>query len=184
MLLLILVAQVATSAPVATRSEPPSQRWSVLEPIANEPCVPKPKPPASKTDATKGDDIIVCGRPLPSQKLPYPDEVVMNQPKPSNPYMTGTGALAVEDDAPCATMQHGCGGGIQFISGGTQVVRLVQKLVSPGSCCEEPGEASNPMKLGKDIAHGIGAAFRKKPDKSGRVAISLEDEPRESVILP
>ncbi|WP_242139961.1 hypothetical protein [Sphingomonas sp. TREG-RG-20F-R18-01] len=182
MLLLILAAQVATSAPVAPLSAPSSApskpAWSILEPVGTEPCKPHDGATA------KPDDIIVCGNPLPSQALPYPNEVVLDRPKPSNPYMTGAGALAVEDSAPCATMQHGCGGGVQFFTGGTQVVRLVQKLVSPGSCCEDPGEATDPMRLGKDIAHGIGGVFRKKPDKSGRVPIALEDEPRPSVILP
>lgn len=178
MLFLILAAQVATSAPVAPSSGPSKPAWSILDPVGTEPCKPRDGAKA------KPDDIIVCGNPLPSQTLPYPNEVVLDLPKPSNPYRTGAGALAVESSSPCATMQGGCPGGIQFFSGGTQVVRLVQKLVSPGSCCEDPGEGKDPMRLGKDIAHGIGGVFRKKPDTSGRVAISLEEPAHESVILP
>lgn len=181
MLLLILAAQVATATPAVPLSDPPAAKWSILDPVGTEPCVRRSKDGRA---VSKGDDIIVCGRPLPSQKLPYPDEVVLDRPKPSNPNMTGAGALAVEDSAPCATMQRGCTTGVDLFGGATQVVRLLQKVVSPGSCCEEPGESRNMMKLGKDIAHGVGGAFRKKPDKSGRVAISLDDQPHKSVILP
>ena len=54
---------------------------------------------------------------------------------------------------------------------------MVQKIVAPSSCCEEPGEATNIGLLGKDVANGIARAFRKKPDKTGRVAIALDDPP-------
>lgn len=178
MLLLILAAQVATAPPVAGPVDPAKAKWSILEPVGTEPCVPHGKAQA------KGEDIIVCGRPLPSEKLPYPNDVVLDRPKPSNPNMTGAGALAVEDSTPCSSVQRGCTMGVDLFGGVTQVARAVQKVFSPGSCCEEPGESRNMMKLGKDIAHGVGGAFRKKPDKSGRVAIALEDQPHESVILP
>jgi len=178
MLLLILAAQVATSAPVAPSSAPTKPGWSILDPVGTEPCKPR--------DGTraKPDDIIVCGNPLPSQTLPYPNEVVLDRPKPSNPDMSGSRALTLESGAPCATRQKGCTTGVDLFGGATQMVRLLQNAISPGSCCEEPGESRNFMKLGKDMAHGIGGVFRKKPDKSGRVAISLEDEARPSVILP
>jgi hypothetical protein len=178
MLLLILAAQVATPPPAAPPPEAAKAAWSILDPVGTEPCVPQGKVKA------KGEDIVVCGRPLPSQKLPYPNEVVLDRPKPSNPNMTGAGALAVEDSAPCGAVQRGCTTGVDLFGGATQAVRLVQKLISPGSCCEEPGESRNIMKLGKDVVHGVGGVFRKKPDKSGRLAIALEEPTHESVILP
>ncbi|MET3825994.1 hypothetical protein ABIC16_001687 [Sphingomonas sp. PvP055] len=178
MLLLILAAQVATPPVVAPTAPPAEAAWSILQPVGTEPCVPRAK------SAAKPDDIVVCGRPLPSQKLPYPDEVVLDRPKASNPNRTGAGALALAESAPCATQQKGCTTGVDLFGGATQMVRLLQNAVSPGSCCEEPGESRNIVKLGKDIAHGVGGAFRKKPDKSGRVAIALEEQPHESVILP
>ncbi|MEG3175904.1 hypothetical protein U1872_06655 [Sphingomonas sp. RB3P16] len=174
MMLLLLAAQAATPA-VAVPAAPTS--FSILQTVPSEPCVRRGK-------AVDPTDIIVCGKPLPLQKLPYPDEVVLNRPKPSNPDMTGIGAMAVAGSSPCATMQGGCAGGIDFFGGGTQVVRLIQKVVSPDSCCERPGEAKDLGMLAGDVAHGVGKMFKKKPDKSGRVAIALDDTPRESVILP
>lgn len=174
MIVLLLAAQAATSA-VPAPAAPTS--FSILQPVANEPCTRRGK-------TVDPSDIVVCGKPLPSQALPYPDEVVLNEPKPSNPYLTGAGAMAVEDSSPCATMQRGCAGGVQFFEGGTQVVRLIQKVVAPDSCCERPGESKDFLMLAGDVAHGVGRVFKKKPDKSGRVAIALDDAPRESVILP
>ncbi|WP_029624961.1 hypothetical protein [Sphingomonas sp. PAMC 26605] len=175
MIVLLLAAQAATPAPAPVPAAPTA--FSILQPVADEPCVRRGKPVGP-------DDIVVCGKPLPSQKLPYPNEVVPKGPVPSNPYLTGTGALAVEDSSPCATMQRGCTGGVQFFEGGTQVVRLIQKVVAPDSCCERPGEAKDFVMLAGDVAHGVGRAFKKKPDKSGRVAIALDDAPHPSVILP
>ena len=176
MLLLLLAAQAAPAAPA-----PPAgaTSFSILQPVENEPCVPR-----TKDEASLPNDIVVCGRPLPSQKLPYPDEVVLNEPRASNPYRTGTGALAVADSTPCNTVQRGCTTGVDIFGGGTQVVRLIQKVVAPGSCCERPGEASDIGMLAGDVARGIGKAFRKKPDKSARIAIPLDEPPPKPVILP
>lgn len=174
MIVLLLAAQAATPA-AATPAAPTS--FSILQPVANEPCTRRGK-------TVDPNDIVVCGRPLPSQTLPYPNEVVLNEPKPSNPDLTGMGAMAVEDSSPCATMQRGCAGGVQFFAGGTQVVRLIQKVVAPDSCCERPGEAKDFMMLAGDVAHGVGRMFKKKVDRSGRVAIALEETPHPSVILP
>lgn len=178
MIVLLLAAQAATppANPAAPAPAAPTS-FSILQPVANEPCVRR----GAKVDP---GDIVVCGKPLPSQKLPYPNELVLDEPKPSNPYLTGAGAMAVEDSSPCATMQRGCTGGVQFFEGGTQVVRLIQKVVAPDSCCERPGEAKDFMMLAGDVAHGVGRMFKKKPDKSGRVAIALDDAPHPSVILP
>ncbi|MGK3796924.1 hypothetical protein, partial [Enterococcus faecium] len=59
------------------------------------------------------DDIVVCGKPLPSQALPYPNEAVLDEPRPSNPDLRGTGALALEA-TPCAGRSGGCGSGIDL----------------------------------------------------------------------
>lgn len=174
MILLLLAAQAASPAP----AEP--TRFSILQPVGTEPCIRRGK---DGKPLGSPDDIVVCGQPLPSQKLPYPNEAVLNAPRPSNPDMTGTGALAAEA-TPCAGRSGGCGGGIDLFGAGTALVRLAQKAVAPGSCCEEAGEGTNPVLLAKDAVHGVGKAFRKKPDTSNRVAISLDDAPPKSVILP
>ncbi|BCA58701.1 hypothetical protein HMP06_1470 [Sphingomonas sp. HMP6] len=179
MILLFLAAQAA-SAQSAPAVEPAPTRFSILEPVGTEPCVKRGK----DGKALNGpDDIVVCGKPLPSQALPYPNEAVPKGPVPSNPYMTGTGALAAEA-TPCAGMSGGCQTGIDFFGGGTQVVRLIQKVVAPDSCCERPGEASDLGMLITDAAKGVGKAFRKKPDKSKRVAIALDAPPPTGTILP
>ena len=139
-LLLFLALQTAAAAPVAV---PPSatpaadtpQRWSILVPVANEPCVRR----------ADGKDIVVCGNPLPSQALPYPDEVPPDGPVPSNPYQTGSGALAAQG-TPCPISRE-C-----VVGFGPPLVPLIK------------GAA--------DLAK---KAFAKKPDKTGRVAIPLDD---------
>lgn len=176
MLLLLLAAQSAS--PAATPAAAPTS-FSILQPVPDEPCVRR------GAKGAQPDDIVVCGKPLPSQALPYPDEVVLDQPRASNPDLRGTRALELETP-PCAARIGGCTGGIDIFGGGTQVVRLVQKVVAPDSCCERPGEASDLGMLLGDVAHGVGRAFRKKPDKTGRVPISLDDPPpsTEGRILP
>ena len=179
MILLLLAAQAA--APVAPAAAPvASTSFSILQPVGNEPCVRKRKD--GKAEGEPGD-IVVCGKPLVSQKLPYPNEVVLDEPRPSNPDLRGTGALALES-SPCASVSGGCGAGLDFFAAGTAAVRLVQKAVAPNSCCEEPGESTNIALLGRDAIKGVGKAFRKKADKSNRVAIPLDDAPPKSVILP
>lgn len=178
MILLLLAAQVATSP--AAAPEPAPTRFSILQPIANEPCVRRGK----DGKALNGpDDIVVCGKPLPSQALPYPNEAVPKGPVPSNPYLRGTGSLALES-SPCASLSGGCQTGIDFFGGGTKIVRLIQKIVAPSSCCEDPGEGADPGRLAVDAVKGVGKAFRKKPDKSQRVAIALDAPPPTGTILP
>ncbi len=178
MILLLIAAQAApiASAP-APVAEPVPARFSILEPVANEPCVRRGK------DKTDPDDIIVCGKPIPSQKLPYPNEVVPDGPVPSNPYLRGTAALEAES-TPCAARQKGCNVGIDIFGGATQMVRTIQRIVAPDSCCERPGEATNVFMLAGDVAKGVGKAFRKKPDTSKRVAIALDAPPQTGTILP
>jgi hypothetical protein len=140
MILLLLLAQAAPAAPAKPQS------WSILQPVASEPCVPA-RTEAEKDKAEQGD-VVVCARPLPSQKLPYPDEVVPKGPKPSNPEMIARGALDAEA-APCATRMGGCQVGF-----GPPIVPMIKGAV--------------------DVAK---RAFAKKPDKTGRVAIELDREP-------
>ena len=172
MILLAFALQAA-----AAQAAPTPQRWSILAPVADEPCARRPGKDAD------GHDIVVCGNPLPSQKLPYPEQVVPDRPQPSNPDLSGRGALAA-GGTPCSTHMGGCTVGIDLFGAGTALVRLAQKAVAPGSCCEDPGEGTNPGLLIKDVAGGIGRAFRKKSDTSNRVAIPLDDAPPKSVILP
>ena len=146
MILLFLAAQAAT----IVSTKPQAQSWSILESVPNEPCVLKPEDAAdaAETPAAKQGDVIVCARPVPSQKLPYPDEVVSDGPVPSNRDLTGRGALAA-DDAPCATRMEGCTVGF-----GPPIVPMVMGMV--------------------DVAKRV---FAKKPDKTGRVPIQLDEAP-------
>ena len=90
-LALLLQAAPATSA----SSAPPAERFSILA----EPCAPVER---------DGREVVVCGNDLStSQRLPLPGEIVPYRPVASNPYKTGTGALAAEA-TPCAATQGGC----------------------------------------------------------------------------
>lgn len=141
-----------------------TQRWSILA----DPCATVSSNPA-------GDEIVVCGSTATATpRLPLPDQRgAPDRPMPSNPYMTGTGALGAAS-APCATLSQGCTVGIDLFSGGTAVVRLIGKLVDPESCCEEPGEATNIGGLVGDVGSAIGSIFKRKPDKRGRIPIPLD----------
>lgn len=139
-----------------------TQRWSILA----DPC----------PSAQGQDEILVCGTAMAdAQRLPLPAERgPPDGPIPSNPDLSGTGALAVAG-APCATRSEGCGTGLDIFGGATFLVRAVGKIVDGDSCCEEPGEATNPAGLINDIGSAVGRTFRKKPDKSNRVPIPLDD---------
>jgi hypothetical protein len=167
MLLLLLAAQSAI--PAASPAAAPTS-FSILQPVPDEPCVRR------GAKDSNPEDIVVCGQPLPSQALPYPNEVVLDEPRPSNPDLRATRALDLSTPS-CATVQSGCNVGVNIFGGATQLVRLVQKAIAPDSCCERPGEASSLGMLLVDAAHWVGRAFRKKPDKSRRVSIPLEDPP-------
>lgn len=134
MILLAFALQTAAAAPA-----PVPERFSILVPVADEPCARRPGKDAD------GHDIVVCGNPLPSQKLPYPDEVIPDGPVPSNPYKTGSGALAAEA-TPCPISRN-C-----VVGFGPPIVPMIKGAVG----------------LAK-------RAFAKKPDKTGRVAIPLDD---------
>ena len=154
MLLILLALQAA--AP---------ERFSILVPVADQPCA-RPTP---------DDDIVVCADALPSQTLPLPQEAVSSRGTPVNRDLTGTGALAAEA-APCAALVAGCQTGVNMLGMGTALIRGVQKLVAPNSCCEDAGEATNPLLLARDIAKGAGSIGKRGPDKSARMPIDL-DEP-------
>jgi hypothetical protein len=138
-LLLFLALQAATPAPAeapkASAPETP-ERFSILVPVASQPCV-----------RHVDNDIVVCGNPLPSQQLPYPGEITPDGPVPSNPYKSGTGALAAQA-TPCP-ISRSC-----IVGFGPPIMPIIK------------GAA--------DLAR---KAFAKKPDKAGRVAIPLDDEP-------
>lgn len=166
MLIAVLLAlagfqEVPASQP--QRDADGTQRWSILvDPCAN---------PGAGTD-----DIVVCAMGAPrNPRLPLAEERgPPDRPRPSNPDRSGIGALTVSS-APCATRSEGCTTGIDLFGGGTLLVRAAGKLINPDSCCEEPGEATNPLGLLSDVGSAIKRTFRKKPDKSKRVPIPLED---------
>lgn len=161
MLLIALAVQAATATPLPAAPE----RISILVPVPDERCV-----------RHAGDDVVVCANALPAQALPLPAEAVSDKPVPVNGYLTGRGALNAEG-APCAAVQRGCTTGVDMIGGGVALIRGIQKLVAPGSCCEDPGEATSGGQLARDVVGSVGRLFRGKPGKSGRVAIPLDDVP-------
>ncbi|MBW6527130.1 hypothetical protein KZ813_09795 [Sphingomonas sp. RHCKR7] len=158
--LLLALQAVPGAAPPATA---PPERISILVPVADQRCA------RGHDDA----EVTVCAGALPDQSLPLPAEATPPGPTPINRDLTGLGALHAEA-SPCATMQGGCTTGVNLLGIGTALVRGVQKLVAPGSCCEEPGEATDPGRLVRDVAgafRGGGGSPRRE-----RVAIDL-DEP-------
>jgi len=159
-LTLAVAVQTTPAAP-----EPP-QRFSILA----DPC--------ARVRSQPGTDVVVCGNTVrESPSLPLPAERgPPDKPIPSNPDMTGAGALAAEN-TPCAAVQRGCQVGVNVFAAGTGAVRLVQKVVAPNSCCEAPGEATDFGLLAKDVVGGVKRAFARKPDKSKRVTIPLDDGP-------
>lgn len=134
MILLALLMQTAAPA-----TPPAPERWSILVPVGDQPCARQPGKDAD------GRDVIVCGNPLPSQALPYPDEVVPDGPIPSNKYRTGTGALAASA-TPCPISRN-C-----VVGFGPPIVPIIKGAVGL-----------------------VKSALAKKPDKRGRVAIPLDD---------
>lgn len=114
-------ATAATSAPVA-------QRWSILAPV----------PEAQCRERGKGDDIVVCATSLPNQQLPYPELAKPARPQPSNPDLTGIGALRATDAAVAATagtsITGSGGGGLPLLQialfGLKQAAKGVKKLTT------------------------------------------------------
>lgn len=136
----------------ATATAPAPERWSILVPVADEPCRPARKESAD----ADSKDVVVCGQPLPSQRLPLPGEAEPSGPTPSNRDLSGSHALAAEG-TPCAARQGGCTAGF-----GPTIVPMILGAVD----------------LAKDL-------LRKRPDKSNRVPIPLDDPvPPASAISP
>ena len=135
MIALLLILQ--SGAPAVAPPQP--ERWSILTPAPGQDCVPGRRPGDK-------DDIVVCGKPDPqaSLRLPDPDSVPSSGPVKSNPYLTGSGALA-NMATPCP-ISRSC-----VVGFGPPVVPMIKGAV--------------------DVAK---RAFRKKPDKTGRVAIPID----------
>ncbi|WP_375397975.1 hypothetical protein [uncultured Sphingomonas sp.] len=141
---LIMIALQA--APVTAPASSDAQRWSILVPVADAPC---------RQRAENGTDIVVCAKSLPSQRLPYPDEVPAKGPVASNPFRTGTNALAVES-TPCAVRSEGC-----IVGFGPPIIPMIKGAV--------------------DLAK---RAFARKPDKTGRVPIDIDTPAPTGTVLP
>lgn len=158
MLAVPLIA-LALQAGAASPTDDAPTRWSILA----DPCA---------TARTGDEDIVVCATVAPTPRLPLPDERgPPDRPAPSNPDLSGSGALAAAA-APCATLSGGCQSGVDLGSMGVAVIRGVGKLIDPDSCCEEPGEATSVGLLVRDIGRGVKKIGRKK-DKRERIPIAL-----------
>lgn len=130
--LLMLQAAAPVVATAPSRPAPPPERFSIL--LQDCP---------RQTNA-KGD-VVVCGDTPNGQRIPLPDERVPDGPTPSNPDVSGIGALAA-GATPCAAQQAGC-----LVGFGPPIVPMVKGLVSAAK-----------------------SAFARKPDKSNRIPIPLD----------
>ncbi|RYE04366.1 MAG: hypothetical protein EOP61_00905 [Sphingomonadales bacterium] len=168
-MLLTILALIAAQDVPGTLMQPKQesdgkQSWSILA----DPC--------ADGNARKPDEITVCAQsaqaeprlPLPGERGP-PDRAL-----PSNPDISGTDALAATAP-PCATLSQGCTTGMDIFGGATFLVRALGKVIDKDSCCEEPGEATNIGLLIRDTVSAAKKVGRKKPGKSNRVAIPLDD---------
>jgi len=160
-MLILLALQAAAVQPAAI-----PERFSILA----------PPPAACRSPGPTSDDIVVCASPDGQRLSPSTDAAPSDRPRPSNMNLDGQGALDAFRPV-CAARQAGCQVGVDVLGMGTAAVRLVQKLVAPNSCCEEPGEATDPFRLVGDVVGGVARSGRKKVDKSQRVAIDLSDPP-------
>lgn len=162
MSLAAIILSLQATAPAAA-----PERFSILAPAPTETCKRQPLPTP--------EEVVVCATVTPTQRLPLPAERgPPDRPTPINPYLRPDVAMNAAA-APCATVQGGCQTGVDMIGGGVAAVRLLGKLIDPNSCCDEPGQATNPVALVRDIAGSLKG--KKKIDKSRRVAIPLEDPP-------
>ncbi|GAA3706050.1 hypothetical protein GCM10022268_14530 [Sphingomonas cynarae] len=152
-------------------------------PAARTPGTPPQRIVLSNCPDGVDGEIVVCGTP-DKPRLPLPDE----RGPPDGPRRpTGDPRAALDAGDPGACALRGCQAGVDIFGAGTAAIRLVGKLIDPDSCCERPGESTNPGMLIGDAIGGLKRAFGRKPDKSGRVAISLDDPPRissEGRLLP
>jgi hypothetical protein len=154
MLLPMLLLQAsATAAPTMPIVAPPPPSWSILNP-----------PACSGSSPT---EIVVCGgRTSPKQRLPLPEE----RPPQDRPRQPTGDPRAALDNAGRPCPPGGCTG-VDLMTVPVVLIRGVGALIDPHSCCEN-GEGKDPMALIRDVVR----KFRKKPDKSHRIPIVL-DEP-------
>lgn len=140
--LALLLAQATAATPGRPARPVPPQHLSILV----DPC-------ASATNDA-GKDVVVCGRAdAISPRLPMRDDRgPPDHPMPSNPYMTGAGALAAEN-TPCAVRAGGC------------VVGFGQPIVA---------EALNGLGKGLKDLHD---ARQRHRDGNRRIAIDLNGPP-------
>lgn len=152
-------------------------------PAARTPGTPPQRIILSNCPEGVDGEIVVCAAP-DKPRLPLPDE----RGPPDGPRRpTGDPRAALDAGDPGACALRGCQVGVDILGAGTAAIRLVGKLIDPDSCCERPGESTSPGMLIGDAVGGLKRAFGRKPDKSGRLAISLDDPPRissEGRLLP
>jgi hypothetical protein len=174
---------VILQAAVAAAPVPPAADSPIGRPMPPRFSILVDAVPSCPKDPDPNGEIIVCARSNQEQKLPFPNKITPDHPVPVNPDMTGRGALAGEA-TPCAARQGGCTVGFDFLGVGTSLVRLAQKAIAPDSCCERPGEGTSTGLLVTDVFHGVKHAFAKKPDKSKRVSIPLDEPVHMGQVLP
>ncbi|WP_294246302.1 hypothetical protein [uncultured Sphingomonas sp.] len=133
MIPLLLIALQAE--PAVPMPPPAGGRFSIL---ARDPC------PASRGTAA---DIIVCGRRQADDRAPQLRDEPPTGPVPSNPELTGAGALAASS-TPCPARQGGCQVGFD--------------LVTPA------------LMLANEVRIGISKLADKRRDKSRRIPIALD----------
>ncbi|WP_343525840.1 hypothetical protein [Sphingomonas sp.] len=134
MTILIALALQAASTP-PTRTPEGGERFSIL---ARDPC-----PPSAGSAA----DIVVCGRRQADDRLTLNKDEPPAGPAPSNPEMTGIGALRASS-TPCAARIGGCQVGFN--------------LLAPA------------LLLANEARIGISKLVDKARDKSNRVPIALD----------
>lgn len=133
------------AAPQQAPAPPVPQKFSILV----DPC--------ARASDDRGKDVVVCGSVANRPRLPLPDERgPPDHPVPSNPDLSGTGALAAEA-TPCAAVQRGC----QVGFGGPLVAAAVTGLVTA---------VSDGIKNHKDHT-------ARRRDAGRRVPIPLDDAP-------
>ncbi|VVT02138.1 conserved exported hypothetical protein [Sphingomonas sp. EC-HK361] len=143
---LLLALALQAAAPAAHAGE----RFSILAPVPNERCTRKPPPPAPGQPASDKEDIVVCADALPSQAVPFRNQIPSKKAGPSNPDMLASVALNGPDNNECGVYGENCP-----VAGGDYLLNVAQRAAV-------------------DLIKG---AFAKKPprDKRPRIDIPLDD---------
>ncbi|WP_182926384.1 hypothetical protein [Sphingomonas paucimobilis] len=150
-----------TNATMARRcaSRPVRQRTAMLHPVADRPAGAPATPPGRRAfldpvarslsafGRYPGEEVVVCGRRQADDRLPLKDDTPPDRPMPSNPELTGIGALRAEA-TPCAAVQRGCQVGFN--------------LLGPA------------LLLANEARIGISKLVDKSRDKSNRLPIALD----------